>query len=162
MTSSPAFATDPATARYYDRRAAGYLTRHLRGFVVGLDQSAAMVEIAQSRLPAGLALVGDALSLPFGDRAFDRVFTGHFYGHLGPTEQERFLDEARRVADELVIVDAAARDGVGSQQWQERTLGDGSRHRVYKRYLSAAGLAAEIGGEPALDGRWFVAGRVAW
>ena len=62
----------------------GYLTRHLRGFVVGLDQSAAMVEIAQSRLPAGLALVGDALSLPFGDRAFDRVFTGTSTATLVP------------------------------------------------------------------------------
>ena len=205
MTSSPTFATDPATARYYDRRAAeyddwyegsglfadrarpgweaevarltafvgelptartldvgcgtGYLARRLRGFVVGLDQSAAMVEIAQSRLPEGLAIVGDALALPFGDGAFDRVFTGHFYGHLGPPERERFLAEARRVASELVVVDSAERDGVAPEQWQERTLGDGSRHRVYKRYLSAGGLAAEIGGEPVLDGRWFVAAR---
>jgi hypothetical protein len=41
-------------------------------------------------------------------------------------------------------------------------LGDGSRHRVYKRYLSVTGLAAENGGEPVLDGHWFVAARVAW
>ncbi len=67
------------------------------------------------------------------------------------------------MAGELVVVDSAAQAGVAPQQWQERTLGDGSRHRVYKRYLSAVGLAAEIKGEPALDGRWFVAaGRVSW
>src|SRR5690348_5423724 len=38
----------------------GFLTQHLRGpAIVGLDQSAAMVAIAQERLPAGVALVGD-------------------------------------------------------------------------------------------------------
>jgi hypothetical protein len=38
-------------------------------------------------------------------------------------------------------------------------LNDGSRHRVFKRYLTPAALAAEIGGEPLLDGDWFVAAR---
>jgi SAM-dependent methyltransferase len=92
----PAFATDAATAAYYDRRAAeyddwfnsrgvfaerdwpgwehevlqlvelvqtlpaiptldvacgtGFLTRHLRGFVVGIDRSSAVVALAQTRL----------------------------------------------------------------------------------------------------------------
>ena len=99
---TPAFASDPATAHYYDRRAAEYdewytgqgsfagrdrpgwtaevdqvvnvvrqlppvrtldvacgtafLTRHLRGFVVGLDQSPSMVAVARSRLPQGLVI----------------------------------------------------------------------------------------------------------
>ena len=39
---------------------------------------------------------GDAVPLPFGDGELDRVFTGHFYGHLLPGERERFLAEARR------------------------------------------------------------------
>src|SRR3954447_10446398 len=60
----------------------GYLTRQLGGPVVGLDHSHAMVAIARSRLPHGLALVGDALHLPFAAGPFDRVFAGHFYGHL--------------------------------------------------------------------------------
>ncbi len=34
----------------------GFLTRHLRGFVVGLDQSRTMVELTRSRLPDGMAL----------------------------------------------------------------------------------------------------------
>jgi ubiquinone/menaquinone biosynthesis C-methylase UbiE len=59
-----------------------FLTQHVQGFVVGLDQSSAMVAKAQERLPNGLALQGDALHLPFADNAFDRVLTGHFYGHL--------------------------------------------------------------------------------
>jgi SAM-dependent methyltransferase len=105
----PAFARDPATAAYYDARAAeydewylgqgrfaarerpgwdgevaglvslvrglppartldvacgsGFLTRHLRGFVVGLDQGSAMVALAHSRLPDGVALIGGEVLL---------------------------------------------------------------------------------------------------
>lgn len=135
----------------------GFLTQHLRGVVVGLDQSRAMVAIAQARLPHGVAMVADALDLPFADGAFDRVFTGHFYGHLSPDERSAFLGEARRVGGGLVVVDSAVRPGVDVEQWQERVLDDGSRHRVYKRYLTGAQLAAEIDGEILFDGDWFVA-----
>ncbi|WP_414686788.1 methyltransferase domain-containing protein [Mycobacterium sp.] len=38
----------------------GFLTRHLRGVVVGVDQSAKMVALTQSRLPQGVAMVADA------------------------------------------------------------------------------------------------------
>jgi demethylmenaquinone methyltransferase/2-methoxy-6-polyprenyl-1,4-benzoquinol methylase len=136
-----------------------FLTRHLRGFVVGLDQSAGMVRIAQSRLPEGLALVGDALALPFADGAFDRVLAGHFYGHLSEGERAAFLSEARRVAAELVVVDSALREGEPDEAWQERELDDGSRHRVYKRWFTPAGLGRELGdGLRTLHaGRWFVA-----
>ncbi len=139
----------------------GFLTRHLRGLVVGLDQSPAMVRLAQSRLPHGIALVGDALDLPFADGALDRVLTGHFYGHLPPDERTAFLLEARRVARELVVVDSALRDGVEPEQTQERVLNDGSRHAVYKRYLTGEQLAHELDGEVLLDGDWFVAARTA-
>ena len=121
-----------------------------------------MVELAQSRLPQGLALVGNALDLPFADHSFERVLSGHFYGHLPPDERETFLAEARRVADELVVVDSALRDDVDPEQWQERVLNDGLRHQVYKRYLSAQQLAEEIGGQVLQDGSWFVVARSAW
>jgi SAM-dependent methyltransferase len=137
----------------------GFLTRELRGLTVGLDQSPAMVAIAQRRLPDGLAVIGDSLALPFADGAFDRVFTGHFYGHLPADERAVFLREAGRVARELVVVDTARREGVDPEGFQERVLADGSRHRVFKRYLSADDLAAEIGGEVLYAGRWFVAAR---
>jgi demethylmenaquinone methyltransferase/2-methoxy-6-polyprenyl-1,4-benzoquinol methylase len=136
----------------------GFLTRHLPGLVVGLDQSPTMVAIAQARLSEGVAFVGDALALPFADGAFERLFTGHFYGHLPPDERAAFLAEARRVAGELIVVDSALRDGVPPEEWQTRTLNDGSQHRIFKRFLTADGLAREIGGEPLLAGRWFVAG----
>jgi ubiquinone/menaquinone biosynthesis C-methylase UbiE len=139
----------------------GFLTRHLRGLVVGIDQSPAMVEIAQHRLPDGVAIVGDSLALPFADGAFDRVFTGHFYGHLVPDERQAFLAEAARVAAELVVVDSALRPGLPAEEFQERVLKDGSRHRVFKRYLDADRLAAELDGEVLLRGIWFVAARAA-
>lgn len=202
------FARDPATAAYYDRRAAEYddwylgtglfaerdrpgwqdevaaiervvaslpagrtldvacgtafLGRHLQGLVVGIDQSPAMIEIAQARLPEGLAMVADGLHLPFADGAFDRVFTGHFYGHLPPEERAAFLAEATRVAAELVVVDTAFRPGIPAEGWEERVLNDGSRHRVFKRYLDADALAGELGGgEVLFAGRWFVAVRAS-
>ncbi|HWT93847.1 MAG TPA: class I SAM-dependent methyltransferase [Solirubrobacteraceae bacterium] len=138
----------------------GFLTRHLRGFVVGLDQSPEMVAIAQSRLPEGLALTGDGLRLPFADGSFDRVMTGHFYGHLPPDERAAFLAEARRVArGEIVVLDSAPRPDKPAEGWQERVLNDGSVHRVFKRYLSGPALAEELGGEVLLDRAWFSAAR---
>ncbi len=103
---------------------------------------------------------GDAVPLPFADGEFDRVFTGHFYGHLLPDERTAFVAEARRVAGELVVVDSAVREGVDPEQWQQRVLNDGSEHRVYKRYFVASELADELGGGDVLHaGTWFVAVR---
>lgn len=136
----------------------GFLTRHLHGEVVALDQSEAMTEIAAARVPHARVLQADAVPLPFADGAFDRLFTSHFYGHLLPEEREAFAAEARRVARQLVVVDSALREGVGLEGWQERVLNDGSRHRVYKRFFTATSLTAELGGGEVLHaGRWFVA-----
>jgi demethylmenaquinone methyltransferase/2-methoxy-6-polyprenyl-1,4-benzoquinol methylase len=136
----------------------GFLTEHLSGSVVGLDQSANMVAIAGPRVAPGRVICAPALALPFRDGDFERIFTSHFYGHLLEDERAEFLAEASRVAGELVVVDAALRDGEEAEQWQERVLGDGSRHRVYKRYFDAQELAAELGGGRVLHaGRWFVA-----
>jgi ubiquinone/menaquinone biosynthesis C-methylase UbiE len=135
-----------------------FLTQHLRGQVTALDQSQRMLEIAAQRLPDARLVQGDAVPLPFADREFDRVFTGHFYGHLLEAEREVFLRDARRVADELVVVDSALRDGAEPEVWQEREIADGSRHRVYKRYFDPDWLLAELGGGEILyAGRWFVA-----
>jgi demethylmenaquinone methyltransferase/2-methoxy-6-polyprenyl-1,4-benzoquinol methylase len=135
----------------------GFLTRELPGDVVALDQSASMVEVAAARMPHARVVQGDAVPLPFADAEFGRVFTSHFYGHLLPDERELFLAEARRVGREVVIADAALRDGVEPEQWQERVLNDGSRHRVYKRFFTGAGLAEELGrAEIVHEGRWFV------
>jgi ubiquinone/menaquinone biosynthesis C-methylase UbiE len=135
----------------------GWLTQHLRGDVTGLDASASMLEIAAERMPEAEIVVGDALDLPFDGGSFDRVLTGHFYGHLEEKERLRFLEEARRVAPELVVVDSALRDDVEPVEWQERELNDGSRWEVYKRYFKGAQLADELGGGTVLcENRWFI------
>lgn len=135
----------------------GFLTRHLLGEIVGLDQSPSMLEIVAVRVPHARFVQGYALDLPFPDDSFARLFTGHFYGHLEEDERTRFLAEARRVAGELVVVDSALREDVEPEGRQGRILNDGSRYEVYKRYFSAEGLAEELGGGRTLhSGRWFV------
>lgn len=79
----------------------GFLTRHLRGDVVGLDQSPRMVRVAAERMPRARVVEGDAVPLPFSAGAFDRVLTCHFYGHLLLAEREAFVGEARRVGGQL-------------------------------------------------------------
>jgi demethylmenaquinone methyltransferase/2-methoxy-6-polyprenyl-1,4-benzoquinol methylase len=135
----------------------GFLTRHLQGEVVGLDQSPRMLAVAREQAPAAELVQGDALELPFPDGSFDRVFTGHFYGHLEADDRERFLEEARRVAPELVVVDSITRPDEEPQQVQERILNDGTRWTVFKRFFEPEQLAEELGaGEVLLANRWFV------
>jgi SAM-dependent methyltransferase len=136
----------------------GFLTRHLPGAVTGLDASAAMLAIARGRLPHGELVQGDALAPPFPDGAFERVAAGHFYGHLDERRRARFLAQARRLAPELLIIDAARRDDVPAERMDPRVLRDGSRHEVFKRWFDPAGLVEELGGgEVVHAGAWFVA-----
>jgi ubiquinone/menaquinone biosynthesis C-methylase UbiE len=138
----------------------GFLTRHLPGEIVGLDQSESMLDEARRQAPNATYVQSDALVLPFEDGSFGRVFTGHFYGHLEEPEREAFLDEARRVAPELVVVDSAIQPDVPVEEWQERILNDGTRWEVFKRYFAPEALAAELGGgSTVFAGRWFVAVR---
>jgi ubiquinone/menaquinone biosynthesis C-methylase UbiE len=135
----------------------GFLTRHLRGEITGLDQSASMLELARARVPEGRFVQGDALELPFGDDSFERLLTSFFYGHLEEDDRLVFLRESHRVADELVVIDSALHDEVEPVEWQERILNDGSRWQVYKRYFEPGPLAEELGGGRTLfAGRWFV------
>jgi demethylmenaquinone methyltransferase/2-methoxy-6-polyprenyl-1,4-benzoquinol methylase len=135
----------------------GFLTRHLRGEIVGIDASERMLEIAQERVPAGEFLVADALHLPFADHSFDRLVTGHFYGHLESADPARFLAEAGRVARELVVVDSSVQHSPVAEEFQPRVLKDGTRWEVYKRYFTGSGLAEELGGgETLFEGHWFV------
>jgi demethylmenaquinone methyltransferase/2-methoxy-6-polyprenyl-1,4-benzoquinol methylase len=116
-----------------------------------------MLGIARARIPRGVFVRGDALKLPFRSAQFDCLVTGHFYGHLDETARRIFLIEARRVSKSFLIIDAAARDDVPSEEHQERVLNDGSRHLVYKRYFTPERLITEIGSGRTLHaGQWFV------
>jgi demethylmenaquinone methyltransferase/2-methoxy-6-polyprenyl-1,4-benzoquinol methylase len=135
----------------------GFLTRHLRGEVTGLDQSGAMLAIASEQAPEATFVQGDALDLPFDDGAFDRVFASYFYCHLEEDERVRFLAEARRLAPELVVVASKLKDEVEPSRYEERMLQDGSRWTVFKRYFQPDELVTELGGGEILHlGHYFL------
>jgi ubiquinone/menaquinone biosynthesis C-methylase UbiE len=135
-----------------------FLTRHLRGKVVALDQSARMLNIAKERLHPARVVLGDSLALPFASGSFECIAAAHFYGHLRLPERERFLAEARRVGHRLLVIDAGPHGQSGTEEVQQRVLKDGSRHSVYKRYFTPERLQAELGGgHTLLAGHWFVA-----
>lgn len=137
----------------------GFLTRHLRGDVVGLDASARMLALAREQAPNARYVRGDALALPFPDGSFDRVFTSYFYCHLEPEARERFVEEARRVAAELVVVASIQHAGDPAAAFVRRRLEDGSTWTVYKRVFEGRDLADELGGEIVFKNVWFLAVR---
>ena len=117
-----------------------------------------MLAVARRRLPRAPFIRGDALQIPFRSQEFDCLVAAHFYGHLDQQARRMFLDEARRVSRSMLVIDAAQRDDVPPEEYQERVLSDGSRHVVYKRYFTPEGLIAETGASRTLHaGRWFVA-----
>jgi SAM-dependent methyltransferase len=134
----------------------GFLTRHLRGEVVALDASARMLQVAAEQAPNARRVQGDALDLPFPDRSFDRVFTSYFYCHLEPPQRERFVDEARRLAPELVVVGSVRHEGDPASAFVERRLRDGSTWTVFKRVFDGPDLAGELGGEVVFTSAWFL------
>jgi len=134
------------------------LTRHLGAEVTGLDQSETMLEIARERVPGAQFVRGDALRMPFADRSFDLAFASFFYGLLPLPDRGRFLDEARRVADELILVEPTPvwEPGGRTEGWEERALNDGTRYEIYRRYFTAEALAEELDGRSLFAGRWVV------
>jgi SAM-dependent methyltransferase len=87
----------------------GTFTPDLPGWGIALDQSEAALRVLRSGHADCAVARGDALRLPLRDRAVDRVFAAHIYGLLTEKERLTFLSEARRVAEELVVVDAGRR-----------------------------------------------------
>jgi SAM-dependent methyltransferase len=134
----------------------GFMTRHLRGEVVGLDQSPSMLELARRQAPNATFVQGDGLDLPFDEDAFDRLFTSYFYCHLEEDDRSRFLAEARRVAPELVVVASVPGESDPLERWEERRLQDGSRWQVYKRVFVPSDLAEELAGRVLHANRYFV------
>jgi SAM-dependent methyltransferase len=123
----------------------GFLTQHLRGELTILDASEEMLALATARVPAAEPVRADVPPLPFGDRDFERVFSSSFYDHLKPEDRAVFLAEARRVGDELILVQQnggpSHREGI-----ERRPLRDGSEHEIYKVYFTSDSLLEELGG----------------
>jgi hypothetical protein len=134
----------------------GVFTDQLPGTGFAIDQSENALHRLQVKVGDVPAIRADATALPLRANAVPRLFVGHLYGHLEPPERAIFLAEARRVADELVILDSGLPPGARSEERQTRSLADGSTHTVYKRHFDIDVLLAEVGGEPLFGGRYFV------
>ena len=144
-------------ARYLEVGAGpGVFTALLPGSGVALDQSEAALRRLRGSVASVPVLRGDATCLPVATKSVSRVFAGHLYGHLAEIERVAFLTEARRVADELVILDSGRPIGAQAEEWQTRALADGTTFTVYKRHFEIDVLLAGIGGEPLVSGRYFV------
>jgi SAM-dependent methyltransferase len=134
----------------------GTFTSELAGWGVALDQSESALRVLRSG-PAKTPVVrADALRLPLRDGAVGRAFATHIYGLLGEQERISFLNETRRVADRLVVVDAGRPAGVAPEQWQQRALSGGERFSIYRRHFEAEQLARELGGRALFSGRFYV------
>ena len=136
----------------------GFLMAHLGSEVTGLDQSEAMLEVARGRVPWAELVRGDAFQMPFADDSFDRVFASFFYGLLPLEDRGRFLEEARRVGDELILVEPTPEwvPSGRAEGWEERGLSDGSRYEIYRRYFTVDTFAEELDGRILFAGRWMV------
>jgi SAM-dependent methyltransferase len=139
----------------------GFLTRHLRGNVVGVDQSAEVLELARARLPGAELVCAEVPPLPFADGAFDLAFSSNVYSHLdAAAARAELVAEALRVAGALVVLEQSWRPGREREAWELRRLLDGSEHRVFKRYLTADELARELEAVVVLASAEFAAVRI--
>jgi demethylmenaquinone methyltransferase/2-methoxy-6-polyprenyl-1,4-benzoquinol methylase len=136
----------------------GFLTAHLGSEVTGLGQSKAMLEVAREQVPWAEFVRGDAFRMPFADRTFERAFASFFYGLLPLEDRARLLDEARRVGDELILVEPTPEwvPSGRAEGWEECSLSDGSRYETYRRYFTADAFAEELDGRILFAVRWMV------
>jgi hypothetical protein len=139
----------------------GTFTGFLPGRGLASDQSEAALTRLRADHPKVPAIRADVTSLPFRDRSFGRYFAAHIYGLLQPDEARRARAEATRVAAEIVILDAGRPPQVAAEEWQDRTLPDGSRYRIYRRHFEPDVLASELGGTVLFGGTFYVLVRAA-
>ena len=134
----------------------GSFTGFLPGSGLAIDQSQRALRALQVAVPHVPVIRADALRLPLADRSVGRFFAAHLYGLLLADERRDLLAEARRVAREVLILDAGRPEGVEAAQWQERTLNDGRQYQVFRRHFDAETLAAEVGGQVLFHGTFYV------
>ena len=116
--------------------------------VVAIDYAPETIAIAQSRVPRDKVsfLVGDAYDLPFDHGSFNAAFAGFWFSHVPKRRQHEFLSglsAAIAPGASVVLIDnlyvegsnhpISERDSDGNT-FQERTLKDGTVHRVLKNF----------------------------
>jgi ubiquinone/menaquinone biosynthesis C-methylase UbiE len=134
----------------------GTFTNMLPGWGVALDQSETALRTLLQGNPSVVVLRADARHLPLPEGAVERAFATHIYGLLDVPTAAAVIHEARRVATQVVVLDAGRPQGVPEQHWQERTLPDGSKWRIFRRHFTPDALADELKGSVLFGGRFYV------
>jgi len=118
--------------------------------LTAVDAAPEMIEIARERAPDATYVSADILGWR-PPRRYDVVFFGFWLSHV---PAERFADFWALVGESLVdggravFVDEHV-SAAGKEQWLgdevvERSLSDGSRHRIVKAYLDPPELTARL------------------
>jgi SAM-dependent methyltransferase len=91
--------------------------------LVGVDQSQALLEIAQSRCAKMSAHIGDACALPLADGSADVAFALHVVEHL--RQPDRFFAEARRVVRPggLLVIATPNAESLGARIMGRKWIG---------------------------------------
>ena len=104
---------------------------------------------------------GDALALPFPDDSFDRVFTGHFYGHLEVPERDSSSRGAAR-GSRARLVDASKDPAASTSTCRRASSATARPGRSTSATSPGRGSLTELGGGDVLfEGAWFVVVRAA-
>lgn len=127
--------------------------------VMAIDTAPQTLSIARDRVPGESVefLVGDAYALPLFEGKFDAGFAGFWFSHVPTSRIREFLlgfHAALKPGATVVFLDnrfvegsstpISTRDAAGNT-YQDRSLDDGSVHRVLKNFPSEAELRALVG-----------------
>jgi demethylmenaquinone methyltransferase/2-methoxy-6-polyprenyl-1,4-benzoquinol methylase len=133
----------------------GVWTQRLAGraaTLTAVDAAPEMIEIARERVPAATYVSADILAW-HPPRRYDVVFFGFWLSHVPAERFAAFwtlLGECLVDGGQAVFVDEHV-SGADKEQWLadgvvERTLSDGSTHRIVKTYLDPAELTPRLAG----------------
>lgn len=125
--------------------------------VVGIDSSRETLDIAQTRILANVQLLqGDAYHLPPLDIGFDASFAGFWWSHIPLQRIPAFLKTLHaslQPGAKVIFIDNRFVQGSSTpiserteegDTYQQRSLDDGSIHRVLKNFPNADELLRNI------------------
>lgn len=125
--------------------------------VLGIDSSQETLDVAQKRVPANVQLLqGDAYRIPTLDFAFDACFGGFWWSHIPLQRVSAFLDSLHASLQpnaKVIFIDNRFVPGSSTpisertaegDTYQERSLGNGSVHRVLKNFPNAEELLRAV------------------
>ena len=124
------------------------------GRVTALDSSPEMIELNRERVAGHLVeyVVADVFSWEPPTARFDAVFMGYWHSHVPDGRLDMFWESVRsalRPGGRVMVVDSSpfppGTPGDRSAREETRTLADGRRFQVVKRYWDPGDLGAHLG-----------------